>query len=286
MNTVGVKNNFAADTSHAPSPAIWEDVRILELLEKPGKGVHFFDDFEDLPLPPTLTTQIGFGRYKGFNTGAGIISRVSTINSVEIMGGAVKMNLDTDNDSSALAVAYPSFFLSNDKATSGALFFECCYAQNSIVTNLASTFIGLAETDQMTLATAVPLNAGDPITNTWSGLGFRIAEDGLGVVDTVYTDRATAFTNIGAAEGGTLAAYTFSKFGMIYDPGAEASKRIRFFLNNQETTTKLTAAQLAATTNLKANCLAPVWASVADSAGTAFEGYMRWWRCAQYFYDM
>lgn len=284
MNTVGPKKNLLADTSRGPSPAIWEDVRVLELLEKPGKGLHFFDDFQDFGLPGTQTTQINLGRYKVFNTGAGVIQKVTTVNSVELQGGALQNALDTDNDSGSIAQASPSYFLSGDKATSGALFFECEYAQASLVTNMASVFIGLAEVDQMTLATAVPLNAGDPITNTWSGIGFHLKEDGLGVVDTVVTDRATSFTDLGAGEGGTLVAYTFKKLGFIYDPQADAAKRIRFFADNLELTTKYTQTLLAATTNLKANALGLVWAAVSDSAAS-YTGFLRWWRVAQYFYD-
>jgi hypothetical protein len=285
MNPVTVKNNLAADTTRNPSPAIWADARVLELIQNPGKGLYFHDDFQDFPLAGTQTTEIGHGKYKVFNTGAGKVSRVSAINSVEVQGGALRIALDTDNDQGAIAQAYPSYRMSGLKSTDGPLFFECCYAQNSILTNMAAVMIGLAEVEQWTLATAVPFNAGDAITNAASFIGFRIEEDGLGVVDTVYSDRATSFTNIGDTEAGTLAAYTFRKFGFVYDPTATPAECLTFYANNQKLTTKFTRSNLTGTTNLDSNALGLIFSACADSAGTAFEAYLKWWRVAQLFPD-
>lgn len=284
MNSMLYRGNLAsADTTRKLSPNIWADCPIRDIIErKTRNGIFRYDDFSDLPLAPTLTTQIAFGRYKAFaNTGCAI-DRVTTINSVEVAGGALRQTIDTDNDGVSIADAYPSFLLSGLTSNSGPLWFECCYAQKSLVTNMAAVFIGLAETEQWTQANGVPFNAGDPITNSASAIGFRIEEDGLGVVDTVYSDRATSFTNIGDTEGGTLVAYTFTKFAMKYDPN-ETDNCIRFYVNNQELSTKLTRAALIARTNLDANALGLLWASCGDSAGTTFEGYMKWWACSQLF---
>lgn len=283
LERVRHRKNFVADDHRRRSPAIWSLFPLAGVLEGHIDGIFFEDDFQDYPLIGTQTTQIGHGKYKVFNTGSGVVTRTSTINSVEIPGGALRINLDTDNDSGSIAQAYPSYMLTGLKSNSGLLCFECCYAQNSILTNMAGTFFGLAEVDQWTLATGVPFNGGDAITNTASAIGFRIEEDGLGVVDTVYSDRATSFTNIGDTEGGTLAPYTFRKFGFVYDPNALSEERITFFADNLALPTKLTGTQLTGLTNLDANALGLIWASVADSAGTSFEGYMKWWAVGQLF---
>lgn len=284
-NTVDFRlNRGAAETSRRISPNIWADCPILDIVEGNRNGIYFYDDFVRQPLPPTLTTQIAYGAYKAFATSGDTIVRTTTINSVEIPGGALSLTHNTDNNSASIAQYFPSLIMSGATTNSGKLWFECCYAQNAIVTNLASSFVGLFEVDQWTLATAVPLNAGDAITNTASGVGFRIAEDGLGVIDTVITDRATSFTNIGAGEGGTLAAFGFTKLGMVYDPYTDNPARmLRFFVNNLEVATPYSKTQILATTNLKANALGLIWASVADSAGTTFAGYMKWWSVAQVF---
>src|SRR5438128_92441 len=169
-NKVGfAKNAGSALTDRYLSPNLWDRFPFDDIRENPSLGIFDFDDFHDLPLAPTLTTQIAFGKYKAFaNTGC-TIDRVSAVNSVEIQGGALKISLDTDNDSASLADAYASYLMDGASATSGTLIFECCAAQKSVVTNMASSFVGLFETDAWTLANTVPLNAGDPITNAASG---------------------------------------------------------------------------------------------------------------------
>lgn len=285
VNTVDFRlNRGVGDTTRLRSRNVWADCPILDLVEGNRNGMFFYDDFDDFPLPGTLTTQIALGKYKAFATTGDTIVRTTTINSVETPGGALSLTHNTDNNSASIANYFPSFMISGSTTNSGKLWFECCYAQNGILTNNASSFIALAEVDQWTLATAVPLNAGDAITNTASAIGFRIAEDGLGVVDTVITDRATSFTNIGAGEGGTLAPFVFTKLGIVYDPYTiNPAKMLRFFVNGLETTTPYSKTQILATTNLKANALGLIWASVADSAGTTFAGYMKWWSVAQLF---
>ena len=155
---------------------------------------------------------------------------------------------------------------------------------------MAATFIGLGEVDAFTLAANVPMNSGDAIDNSGAMIGFRIEEDGLGVVDTVYSDRATSFTNIGDTEGGTLVAHTFKKLGFIYDPqltGTDSGRPenccVRFFQDNQLCATGLTKSTLTGLTNLDANALGLLWATAADSGGTSFLGSLKWWRVAQLF---
>lgn len=284
MNTMRYAGNLgSADTTRTPSPNVWKDCPVRDIQEGVRNGVYFYDDFQDFPLIGTQTTQIAHGKYKVFATTGSSITRVSAVNSVEIAGGALSATIDTDNDSASIAQSYPSYLLSGLTTTSGKLWFECCYAQNSLVTNLAGVFIGLAEVEQWTLATGVPFNGGDAITNSASAIGFRIEEDGLGVIDTVYSDRATSFTNIGDADSALTAANTFIKLGMKYDPADKEGKAVRFYANNLELTNSLSNAALVALTNLDANALGLLFATVGDSAGTTFANYLKWWRVAQVF---
>ena len=275
MQTVQFKQNTTSLTNRNLSPAIWANCPRKEMRANPGAGMFRYDDFIDLPLAPTLTTEIAFGKYKAYAATGCTISRVSAVNSVEIQGGCLQIATDTDDDEAAIADAYPGYLLSGLTTNSGRFWFECCYAQNSIATNLAASFIGLAETELYTLGANTPMNSGDAITNTGSMIGFRIEEDGLGVVDTVISDRATSFTNIGDTEGGTLVANTFKKFGMYYDPN-DTQKTIRFFADNVELATSISKSTLTGYTNLDANALGFIWCLAADSAGTSFKGYMKW----------
>ncbi len=284
MNTMKYAGNLGpALTNRAPSPAIWKDCPWRDIAEGVRNGVIFYDDFQDFPLIGTQTTEIGHGKYKVFATTGSSVSRVSAVNSVELAGGALRLATDTDNDSATIAQSYPTYLMSGLKTNSGKLWFECCFARKSLLTNMAAGFIGFAEVEQWTLATGVPFNGGDAITNAASAIGFRLEEDGLGVIDTVYSDRATSFTNIGDAESTLTAAFAFIKLGMRYDPADVDGKAVRFFANNVELPTALSTSALVALTNLDANALGLIWSMCADSAGTAAEDYLKWWRVAQVF---
>ena len=278
QNTVKFNTSNAVDEL---SGTVWDNFPIGECIANPRrKGIFRFDDFSELPLAPTLTTQIAFGKYKAYAASGCTISKVSAINSVELMGGALQIAMDTDDDEAAIGDAYPTFMLTGNTATSGLLCMEFCYTQNSIATNMAASFFGLAEVEQFTLGANVPMNSGNPIDNAGSMIGFRIEEDGLGVIDTVVSDRATSFTNIGDTEGGTVVAHTFKKLGMVYDP-TKGSDCISFFVDGVKAATKYSKTTLQALTNLDANALGLLWAVAADSGGTAFLGSMKWWAIGQ-----
>lgn len=282
-NTITPRQNRTTVSDRKCSPNIWGDFPWRDIQDPRSRidGIVRRHDFSDFPLQGTLTTQISNGQFKVFGDTGNTMTRVVSINSVLVPGGALQLALDTDNDEIAFADAYPSFLLTGLK-TNGAqkLAFEICYAQNSVATNMASVFFGLANVAGVTLSTTVPLNDADAISNTMYGVGFRIEEDGLGVVDTVVTDGATSFSNIGDTEGGTMTAYTFAKYGMLYDPN-NTSRCIRFFVNNVECATAISATTLQGYTNLDANGLGFLFAATADSAGTSFNSYIKWLQMGQ-----
>lgn len=280
-NTVDYLQQKAVMQDRLWSPAIWGDCPWNDIVEgnRDSQGVYLFDDFLDWPVLGTQTTEIAFGRWKVFNTGAVKVGPTKTVNSIVIPGGILNLPTDTDNDQASFAQSFPTFFMSGATGTSGKLWFEVRVILNSILTNMNSIFVGLAETDLWTLATGVPFNAGDVITNSAAAVGFRKAEDGLGVWDTVTSDRATSFTNVGASAT-SVAANTFIKLGMVYDP-ERTTDIIRFFADGVQLATVISAATLAATTNLKAGLLGFIMASVADSAGTGGGPSIDWVRIAQ-----
>lgn len=280
MYTRGIDFRLGSNTDRRPSPAIWDRCPFEKIKSGDVDGIAIYDDFSELTLQGTLTTQIAAGRYKVFGDTGNTITRVVSINSVLVPGGALQFAIDTDNDEVSLAHAYPSFLLSGLTTNSGKLWFEVCYAQSAILTNMASVFMGLANVAGVTLSTTVPLNDGDPIDATMYGVGFRIAEDGLGVVDTVVTDGATSFTNIGATEGGTLAAFTFKKLGMLYDP-SNVTNCITFYADNVPLATTISRSTLTGYTNIDVNGMGFLIASTADSAGTTFKNYLKWIKIAQ-----
>lgn len=284
MNTLRFAGNLgSADTTRSKSPNIWKDCPWNDIKEGVRNGIAFYDDGQDFPLIGTQTTQIGHGKYKVYATTGSSVSRVSSINSVIVPGGAFALSTDTDNDAAALAQSYPTILLSGLTSNTGKMWFEGCFARKSLVTNMAAGFLGLAEVDKWTLSATVPFNASDSIDASAAAIGFRLAEDGLGAIDTVYSDRATSFTNIQAAATTLSAAYTFTKLGMKYDPADKENRVIRFYVDNLELATAMSGTDLRALTNLDANALGLIWAMCADSAGTAAVDYLKWWSVAQVF---
>jgi hypothetical protein len=287
MNRVANQRNGASATNkYRRSPAIWASCPLVTLREHYPEWVTQWD-LSRFSLIGTQTTEIAgpIGGTKVFATASGYVKGVSAINSVETPGGAIEFSTDTDNDSASLAEAYPKFLLDGDPHNTGRLWFEACVAVSSLVTNGIGLFVGLAETDAWTLATGVPFNGGDAITNAASAIGFRKEEDGLGVIDAVVSDRATSFTNIeddtDATSGtGDFVAFTFKKLGMFYNP-RDSDRCIRFFSDNVELDTAITRAALQAYTNLDANPLGPIVAQVADSAGTTILTHLKWLTVAQ-----
>lgn len=277
MTDVRMRGNLGSeDTLRGSSPNIWGDCPIESIRNGRIMGTIFEDNFVDFPLGATQTTEINHGRYKVYAEGTGVIAGVSTVNSLEIGHGALKINLTADNDAASIAQSYPSFLLTS---TAGKLWFEARMCQSTILTNTLGFMLGLAETELWTLSATVPYNgASATIDNSASFIGFKHEEDGLGKIDTCYNDRATSLTNVEATVD-TLAALGWVKLGMVFDPDVPAADRIKFFVNNIETGTPMTNATLIALTNLDANALGLIFANVADSVFG--DHYLDWWRCVQ-----
>ncbi len=281
----GTTISAAADV-YRRSPNIWARCPLGWIKKYYPEG-HLRWDCSKMSLAGTQTTQIAgpIAGTKVFASTALVVDGVSSVGG-ELWNGAIRFGSDTDNDASSLAQAYPTFRMSGLPASSNRLWFEGCVALSSILTDTLGFFMGLAETELWTLSATVPFNAASAaIDASASAMGFYKGEDALGVVDTVVSDRATSWANIGDDEGSISAANTFAKFGFTYDPGPgndfDSSKIIRFFQNNAELATGVTRAALIAYTNLDANALGPIFATITDASGTAALAYLKWLEVAQ-----
>lgn len=278
-------SNIPNTVANAYSPAIWADcpLDLLRTGEISGALIEQ-NGWGNFPLAGTQTTEIGHSIWKVFATATGTIAPVSSVNSTEMIGAPLQFSSGAtgDNETLSIAQSYPCFLMSGLTTNSGKLWFEVELAINTIAVSTLGWMAGLAETELWTLATGVPFNSGDAITNSASFIGFRKEEDGLGVVDTVYSDRATSFTNIGDAEG-SMAANTFIKYGLVYDP-KEATNCVTFYENGIALTTKFSRTNITDRTNLDANSLGIIISQINDS-GASSAGDCKLWirrvRCAQ-----
>lgn len=285
------------DTGRQLSPAIWARCPRDSYLEDPTLGFFDFDDFHNLPFV-AIGAEGAQGRYKRFGDTGNTVTKAysntgGAANATQLVpGGFLQLAIDSDDDACALADSYGSAFLSGLTTNSGKLWFEACYLQNggvatgtgsvqgdAIPTNCANVFVGLAEVGTVALSTTAPwLDTGATAT-TASMLGFYIGEDGLGVVNSGYSDRGAAFTAVSTSEPGTMTAWVPKKLGLTYDPN-DTVKALRFFVNNVELTTGMTNSQLAALTYIDVNALGRMIATSADSAGATFKAGLKWWSIA------
>lgn len=286
-NTITPKRNRTVDQTRKESPAIWGDCPWRDIGDPRStiNGVRFFDDFEAFGLPATQTTEINLGRYKVYNTGAGVVQTDAMPHSTTPgqAGGIISMLCDTDGDASAIGTQASPFLLTTTQ--NGKLWFEARVATTSILTNMGQWFVGLCENAVVTYGAATPLANADATASTPAMIGFNRLEDGLAVLNTSYADHAAAWTDIQASANTTLAANTWIKLGFTIDFTASADplRCVRFFVDNVECTSAMTKAALLALTHLDVKGLGPCMAFFADSAGTADYTYLDWWRVAQTF---
>ena len=272
------------------SQSAWQEIKDLRAIRD---GLALFDDFEDFPFAGAAqTADTPLGRYKVFSKDTGAVGAAARVRAsgfpasasdltadTTYPGGIIVLQTNTDNDSTTIALANSPFNLTT--TNSGKLLFEARVATNSILTNMGQLFVGLAETRRISVSLNIPLVTTDAISNTGAMIGFNRLEDGLGVLNTSYADRAAVWTNIQAAAG-AIAANTWIKLGMIFDP-KDALRCIRFFINGVECATAMTRAALLALTNLDVVQLGPCVSFFADAAGTAAAVYVDWIACEQQF---
>lgn len=283
------------------SPGLWDtmDWGGIGALDVSCPGQRLYDDFQGLPLGPHApagpTTLAALGRYQAVATGTGTptFTRSGTVNSVVVPGGALQATLiSTSANQCTLAQGAGQFLCSGVAGTDGAFVFEACIATNSVATNTQGFFIGLAEIEAMTFGTSIPFTSGTglAISNTGAMLGFNLPTNGLGQMKTVYSDRATTFTAVGATDAALMVAYVFTRVAISYDPNRKGTVStnsstccIQFWQDNVLLPTGITKATLTGLTNLNTKALGLCWSSVGGSAVSTGINYMKWWKFAQNF---
>jgi hypothetical protein len=264
------------NSGRGPSPGLWADCPFTgDPTEDTNLGYHFWDDFISLPVMPTVTTVAAWGPYNVYNTDGTSVQTPAFPAGTVYGGGIFRHTANTAGDAMVIGTASCPFVLKSKK-----LWFEARIATTSIATNDGQLFLGLAENYSMTFGAATPLADANATANTGALIGFNRLEDGLAVVNTSYADHATSWTNVKASAYAALAANTWLKLGIRYDPN-NAARAITFFVNGVELDNAVTQAILTATTYLDNVGFGPCFAFFVDTAGTASYGYLDWWRCAQ-----
>lgn len=267
------------DTSRGPSGSIWATCPFDKAISDPAIGIGFFDDMLDWPLPGTQTTEVTLGRYKVVSPASGVWETINAVPTTAEAGGIVRGLADTDGDQIAFGTQASPFLLNSRPG--GKLYFEARVAMTGIATNNGQLFVGLGENSAMTYGAAQPLGNADAGNTTGAMLGFRVLEDGLGVLVTSYQDRSATWTAVQTTST-AMAANTFIKLGFVYDP-FDSTNALTFFINGIRQSTVVSQATITAFTNLDVKGLGPCIAFYADSAGTTNYIYCDWIRAFQAF---
>lgn len=279
---VSAKGNFSStiNTNRLHSPNLWADCPLDAIREANRDGFYFFDDFLDFNLPATQTSEVTQGRYKAYCATAGqwIADEMPHSTTAGVGNGWISGLCDTDGDSMAIGTTACPVLLTT--TNTGKAWFEARIATTSILTNMGQIFCGLGENRVAAFTSTVPLGNADTANATNAMIGFRRAEDGLSVLDTVYADHSATYGVVKAsASSGVLAANTAIKLGMKIDM-SDTLRCVRFYVNGLECADAMTKAALLALSFVDVSGLGPLLAFYADSAGTSDYLYLDWWAVA------
>lgn len=275
-NNIGVKKNLAAyDSGRGPSPAIWEDCPVLEFIEDPSKGIHRFDDFSASPVVAGAVTTVA-------NLGAGYKAFASTSGQPTLLqeqggGGLVFTETDDNEGCSIQLIQTPLKIIRGG----GKLWFEASVKISVVTDTESGFFLGLAET--LTLSATVPIAAAGTLADQ-NFVGFHRLEGDGDQIDTVYKANTVTQVNVQTdviattnSAAAALAADTYVKLGMVYDP---ISYVLSFFVNNIKLSSSKTIPAAAGTDFPNDVNLAPTFALLCASNNDSV-ATLRWWRWAQ-----
>jgi hypothetical protein len=273
MNTVTYRKNLSADTTRGPSPNIWANCPVLDILEDPGLGMYFFDDFLNFSKHVSAQNVQQYASY--IDTGV-------TIQSLPLIQGVLEVaGNDADNDEGSITTGGNTGTLAVISDTAGddkKLWFEARIKKASIADNACAFFVGLSEE---ALAAADTLVDDTAEIASKDMIGFRVKQDNGEELDFVYRKAGQAVQEVIAA-GASMVADTYIKVGFVYDPNRPAANRIAIFINGVEQTTYVTATNIAAATFPDAEELALLLATkVGAAAESKFQ--MDWWRLVQLY---
>ncbi len=246
-NTVEVRGNLsAANTSRGPSPNIWNDCPVLDLLEDPGLGVYEFEDFIRgglLTAPTTHAALVGLP-YSGFSSSASQIAygNPTWTNSTQDTG-TIALSETTTRESTSLRSDVVPYRIS---ANFGPLWFECRIKISTVAADEMAFFIGLFEDETLTVDIPIVAAGADThLTSSKNMVGFYKPVANTTTYNATYRTDGNAVVHPNSGIG-ALAADTYVKLGFAFNQRKD--NKLRFFVNNLEQTTTVTVPDNTGTT--------------------------------------
>lgn len=265
MNIVQYKGD---NSGAGPSPFIWGDCPTLEILDDPGKGLHFFDNFMGVMQPVTNIADgaaSNAGPYHCFTSDGG------TILGVAVAGGGINLLSDGDDEGAGIRLAGAAFLLTS---LGKKFWFECRIKTSTIANTKHGIFVGLME--NTALSATVPIAAAGSLADK-NFVGFHRLEGDGDYFDTVY--KADGVTQVSLqTDAVVLEADTYVKIGMVAEKGV-----LTFLKNGVPLSTTYTLPNATGTDFPADITMNPVLSVLNATASTPGSTTAKWWRFAQLY---
>lgn len=273
--------------SRGLSPRLWGGMPLDQIFGGPNKldvGVGIFDDFDcfDSSLDSAATVRVGSGGQRIYIDTGCTVSQVGVGAALTGANGVLNLYADgTANDNIWIqwgGITGGLFNISTTAAYRRDLAFECRAKLSVVTANVPSIFIGLEEE-----ARAVTGNktAGTGVMVAKDYLGFNSVQGATAVqaaLNFVYNISAGTEQSVIAAAH-TIVADTWFKVGFRYDASVP---NITAYVNGVEGATKVTAANIAATTVFPtAQAMMPIIGMDIGSGAATATLSIDWMCCAQ-----
>lgn len=268
------------DEGRGPSGAIWTP-RAREVIKAVrdgdlSAGRYMVDDFNG--FGGTVTTNVGTyssggNSYISYEDSGGSIAQLASERD-----GVIRFTTDnTDNDENWLmagGIASVHALVSDTAADLARMWFECRVRFGSVADSNSGYFIGLGEEGLAaadTIADAGTLASKDLI-------GFHRLEGDGDALDTVYRKAGQNQVTVGT-DAKTIAASTWYKLGMVYDPFYSDGPRLFFYVDGVRLTDYVDATTLLSTFPDGEELAFLIGGKNATTTATTFD--LDWWMFAQ-----
>lgn len=264
MNKTQYSGTSIADTSRGPSPSIWADCPILEILGGMRNGITIYDDFLSGPRV-AAGAEASYGNYRGFADTGGLVADGAE------WGGTLNLSSDGDNEGASFRTACAPFQIARGQ---GKLWFECRVKTSHIDDTKHGIFVGMMADNALTAI--VPITAAGAIADV-NIVGFHRLEGDGDYFDSIYKADGVTQVTVGS-DAAAITADTYVKLGFVFNP---KTYELTFYRNGVKLANSYTVIAAAGTSFPNDVRLGLVMAVLNATASTPGSAEIDWWRAAQ-----
>lgn len=263
-------------TDRRLSNRLWQEA--WREMDRNDPSSHYFD-FDDFTNFPQHVSDQDTQKYSTYIDTGVTLKQKSTLdlgNSKGVVRGELEVaGNDADNDEGSIQAGGntgPEVVISDTAGSNKLLIFEARISKASIDDNALAFAIGLAEPGKAG-ANALVDNTGEIADMDF--IGFQVLHADGEIVKAVYR-KAGQTKQVVAATALTMEAGVYYKMGFVYDPNESADYRIKFFVDNVDIGSYVTATNIAAATFPDGEALSRIFATKVGAAAES-KAQMDWW---------